>query len=605
MEKEGVIVIGGSAGSIEVIINLLPHIPENFPFPIVIVLHRKSTNEYQLEDILGKKCKLKLFEVQDKMKLEGNNIYLVPGDYHLLVDASGCLCLDYSEKVNFSRPSIDVTFDSFAKAYGKNCMGIVLSGANADGAAGLKRIKSAGGLTLVQSPESSKVPTMPLAAITISQPDMVVDVMKFIGVFNELCDLSLNQFRSKLNRGETFENILQSVLIVDDLNDNLFTLNALLRSEEFIIHKADSGRAAIDMAIRNQYDCIILDVQMPEMDGFEVAKILSEMDETKNIPIIFLSALGSHKEKVIKGIDCGAIDFLAKPPDPELLKAKIKLCLKISKKTKQNRRIHSSVIRDRDNISRQNANVAASLKYARNIQQALLPKEKFFNSFFNENFVLYQPKESIGGDFYTIKEQDDKLILICGDCTGHGVPGALMTMISLNIINNLIDGKGITQPDKLLNAMNREFRNAFKNEFSSIQIDDGVEIAVCTFLRKENKIQFASSRRPILFSHGNKLIKIKADNIGINAMMQEDYTFSLKEYDINEGDAIYLFTDGVVDQFGGNHGKKFMMKRLVELIQSFSHKPMQEQKSELNETMQTWMGDYFQIDDILILGIRY
>jgi len=605
MEKEGVIVIGGSAGSIEVIINLLPHIPENFPFPIVIVLHRKSTNEYQLEDVFGKKCKLKLFEVQDKMKLEGNNIYLVPGDYHLLVDASGCLCLDYSEKVNFSRPSIDVTFDSFAKAYGKNCMGIVLSGANADGAAGLKRIKSAGGLTLVQSPESSKVPTMPLAAITISQPDMVVDVMKFIGVFNELCDLSLNQFRSKLNRGETFENILQSVLIVDDLNDNLFTLNALLRSEEFIIHKADSGRAAIDMAIRNQYDCIILDVQMPEMDGFEVAKILSEMDETKNIPIIFLSALGSHKEKVIKGINYGAIDFLAKPPDPELLKAKIKLCLNISKKTKQNRKIHSSVIRDRDNISRQNENVAASLKYARNIQQALLPKENFFNSFFNENFVLYQPKESIGGDFYTIKEQDDKVILICGDCTGHGVPGALMTMISLNIINNLIDGKGITQPDKLLNAMSREFRNAFKNEFSSIQIDDGVEIAVCTFLREENKIQFASSRRPILFSQGNKLIKINADSIGINAMMQKDYTFSLKEYDINEGDAIYLFTDGVVDQFGGNHGKKFMIKRLVELIQSFSHKPMQEQKSELNETMQTWMGDYFQIDDILILGIRY
>ena len=605
MEKAGVIVIGGSAGSIEVIINLLPYIPEDFPYPLVIILHRKSTAEYHLEDVLGKKCKLKVLEIQDKMPLEGNKVYLAPGDYHVLADSEGSFCLDCSEKINFSRPSIDVSFDSFSAAFGENCLGILLSGANADGAAGLKRIKNEGGITIVQSPESAKVPAMPLAALSLFQPDMVVDVIQLVAIFNELCQLSLQQFRRKLKQGEEIESGLPSVLIVDDISENLFALYAILKSEELIIHKADSGKAAIELAVRNPYDCIILDVQMPEMDGFEVAKILGEKEETKNIPIIFLSALGSDKEKIIEGIDRGAIDFLAKPPDPDLLKAKLKLCINISKKTKQTRRIHSSVIRERDSIKEHSADVQSSLKYARNIQQAMLPKEDFINAFFSESFVLYQPKESIGGDFYAIREKDDAIILICGDCTGHGVPGAMLTMISLNIINNLIDSKGITQPDQLLNAMGKEFRNAFNSEFSPIQIDDGLEMAVCTFLKSKNKLQFASSRRPLLFCSGNEIQKIDADFMGISSSLPDDYLFTLRELEISEGDVIYLFTDGIVDQFGGKREKKFMLKRLLELVQSVSWQKMSEQKKVIGEAIQKWMGEHHQIDDILLLGVRF
>lgn len=598
------ILIGGSAGSIEVIVNLLPYIPEKFPYPVVIILHRKSTVEYHLEDVLGRKCKLKVLEIEDKMPLESNKIYLAPGDYHLMVDSSGAFCLDYSEKVNFSRPSIDVSFDSFSKVYGDECVGILLSGANSDGAMGLKRIRNEGGVTIVQSPESAKVPAMPLAAISLFQPDLQLDVLKMAGIFNELSHLSIKEFRQKLKQGEEIEGTLPSVLIVDDISENLFTLNAILKTEELIIHKADSGKAAIEMAIRNQYDCIILDVQMPEMDGFEVAAILSENEVTKNIPIIFLSALGSDKQKVIKGIDSGAIDFLSKPPDPNLLKAKVKLCINISKRTKQIRRVHSSVLRERDSVKEHSDGVEASLKYARNIQQALLPKESFFNSFFSESFVLYQPKESIGGDFYTIREKGDELILICGDCTGHGVPGAMLTMISLNIINNLID-KGITRPDTFLNAVATEFRAAFKSEFSTLQIDDGLEMAVCTFHRKERKLQFASSRRPMLLCSENQVQKIDADFMGISPGMRDDFLFTLQEFDIQEGDGLYLFTDGIVDQFGGKLGKKFTLKRLMDQIQSISLRTLSEQKSILSESAQKWMGDYRQIDDMLILGVRF
>jgi serine phosphatase RsbU (regulator of sigma subunit) len=235
----------------------------------------------------------------------------------------------------------------------------------------------------------------------------------------------------------------------------------------------------------------------------------------------------------------------------------------------------------------------------------MLPKENFINSYFSESFVLYQPKESIGGDFYAMREKNDDIILICGDCTGHGVPGAMLTMISLNIINNLIDTKGITQPDLLLNAMGKEFRNAFNSEFSPIQIDDGLEMAVCTFHKKKNKLQFASSRRPMLYCSKNEIQKIDADFMGISSGLPDDYIFTLRELEISEGDVIYLFTDGIVDQFGGKREKKFMLKRLVELVQSVSWQKMSEQKIIISDSIQKWMGEHHQIDDILLLGVRF
>lgn len=605
MEKKGVIVIGGSAGSISVIIQLLPHIPADFPFAIVIVLHRKATSEYHLDEVFDKKCKLPVSEIEDKVKIENRRVYLAPGDYHLLVDTQFNFCLDSCEKVNYSRPSIDVTFDSIARVYKENCIGILLSGANGDGAAGLKRIKQMGGVTIVQTPESAEMATMPLAAINMFKPDMIADIPDMIGMFNDLLRYDIPGFHQSLSKKTEPKNDLPLVLIVDDLDDNLFTLNALLKNEPYQIHKTNSGLKAIELVKQNAYDCIILDVQMPEIDGFEVARRLGESDESRNIPILFLSALGSDKEKVIKGIDSGAIDFIAKPPDPELLKAKIKLCLNISRKTKHTKSAFSEVQKERDTYKEINADVEASLRYARNIQQALLPNEQLFNNLFKENFVIFKPKESVSGDFYCVKDTGESIILICGDCTGHGVPGAMMTMISINIINNLIDVHGAMQPDKILNAMNKEFRNAFNSEFSSITIDDGLELSVCTFLKNDNKLLFASSRRPLIICRNNQISKISPDPVGISATMPDNYTFGLKEINLEQGDHLYLYTDGIIDQFGGKEGKKFMTRRLFSLIQEHSHKEVAVQGKEIENTIMQWKNNFEQIDDILMIGIKY
>ncbi len=605
MEKEGVIIFGGSAGSIEVIMNIFPFIPEDYPFAIVVVLHRKNTVEHHLEDVLSRKAKIPVIEIQDKMQLKPANIYIAPGDYHLLVDDTGLCTLDYSEKVNYSRPSIDVTFDCFANAFGNRCIGILLSGANSDGAESLKKIQDHGGLTIVQSPESAAVATMPMAAINLFNPHVIADISEIAGMLLEAAKYPISHYINQIKHGYELNNSLPTILIVDDLEDNLFSLNAVLKFEGYIIHKANSGPLALEMASKIQYDCIILDVQMPEMDGFEVANILGKNEFTKNIPIIFLSALGSDKEKVLQGMDSGAIDFLAKPVDPPLIKAKLKLCIKLSSKYKDSKKIFSAIKQEHSSLQEVNSEFSASLRYAQNIQQAILPTAEVINALFKDNFVIFRPKESIGGDFYYVKEVGNEIIFMCGDCTGHGVPGAMMSMISANIIHNIIDTKKIIVPNLILNAMVREFRKAFRNEFSNITIQDGLEVAICTYYKKEKKLQYAGAGRPIIIANQDGIKTIKSSSSGISGNVSENYDFELNEFDIEEGDQLYLYSDGIVDQFGGPHNKKFMTKRLVQLLSSNLDLPMTEQKEIVDNSIVSWKEGQEQIDDILVMGLKF
>ena len=605
MEKEGVIIFGGSVGSIEAIINIFPFIPANYPFAIVVVLHRKNTAEYHLEDVLSRNSNIPVIEIQDKMQLKPAHIYIAPGDYHLLVDNTGLFTLDYSEKINFSRPSIDLTFECFANAFGNRCIAVLLSGANSDGAKSLKIIQDNGGLTIVQSPESAKVAIMPMSAINLFSPDVIADIPEISGMLLEASKYPISHYISQIKHGDELNNSLPIILIVDDLEDNLFSLNAVLKFEGYIIHLANSGALAIEMAMKQQYDCIVLDVQMPKMDGFEVANILSQNDFTKNIPIIFLSALGSDKEKVLQGMDSGAIDFLAKPVDPPLIKAKLKLCIKLSSKYKDSKILFNTIKEEHSSLKKVNSDFAASLRYAQNIQQAILPGAEVFNYLFKDNFVIFRPKESIGGDFYLVKEIGNKIIFICGDCTGHGVPGAMMTMITHNIINNIIDNNKKVVPNLILEDIANEYIKAFKNEISNITIQDGLELAVCTYYKKEKKMQYAGAGRPIFIVKQGIMEFLKGNSTGINAHISKNVKFTLKEFMIDEGDQIYLYSDGIVDQFGGPKDKRFTTKRFAHVLASCSNLTMTEQKEIIENSILNWKLGFDQIDDILVMGLKF
>lgn len=180
MARCSVVLIGGSTGSLDVLLRLLPALRSPVPFALVIVLHRRNTADSTLANLLALKTSLPLREVDDKDVLTPGIIYLVPADYHLLFETDGTLSLDDSEKVNYSRPSIDVTFESAADVYGPAVMGILLSGANADGSEGLKAIKQAGGIVVVQRPDTAQVAFMPQQAILTTPTDYILDIDQLI-----------------------------------------------------------------------------------------------------------------------------------------------------------------------------------------------------------------------------------------------------------------------------------------------------------------------------------------------------------------------------------------------------------------------------------------
>lgn len=183
-----IVLIGGSAGSLEVLLQILPNIKSLNSFALVIVLHRKSGEDNLLENLISFKTEVPVQDVEDKVPVESGNIYIAPSDYHLLFEKDRTLSLDTSEKINYSRPSIDVAFESAAEIYGNEMAAILLSGANADGTIGLAAVKQAGGLTIVQKPASAEVPFMPVNAISNMEPDFVFDIneiLKFITNINK------------------------------------------------------------------------------------------------------------------------------------------------------------------------------------------------------------------------------------------------------------------------------------------------------------------------------------------------------------------------------------------------------------------------------------
>ena len=181
-------IIGGSAGSLQALLQILPFLENPISFAIVIVVHRKSSDEQTLEDLIDLKSKIKVKLVEDKVKLQTGFVYIAPSNYHLLFEKEETLSLDTSEKINYSRPSIDVSFESAAEVYGSNLIGILLSGSNSDGTVGMKAIQAAGGITVVQNPLSAEMPFMPNNAILHTKPDYVLsteEILDFIKGINK------------------------------------------------------------------------------------------------------------------------------------------------------------------------------------------------------------------------------------------------------------------------------------------------------------------------------------------------------------------------------------------------------------------------------------
>jgi serine phosphatase RsbU (regulator of sigma subunit) len=252
-----------------------------------------------------------------------------------------------------------------------------------------------------------------------------------------------------------------------------------------------------------------------------------------------------------------------------------------------------------------NKSITDSLNYAQRIQSALLPSEGYFRSHFRESFILYMPKDIIGGDFYWIGERNDKIFIVAADCTGHGVPGALMSMIGHDLLERIINVDDPDQrPSKVLGIMSKGLEKTFNREKNvGSKIMDGMDIGLCVVDKKARKIEFSGALFSLYIIRDNRLIDLKGDRYTLGTLPPgKDYTNN--EIDLKKDDMMYLFSDGYPDQFGGPENRKFMYRRFRYLLNTIHHFPVEEQKLILEENIKIWMGDNSQVDDILVMGFK-
>ncbi|WP_375563194.1 PP2C family protein-serine/threonine phosphatase [Bernardetia sp. OM2101] len=248
----------------------------------------------------------------------------------------------------------------------------------------------------------------------------------------------------------------------------------------------------------------------------------------------------------------------------------------------------------------QNKQIQSSIRYAERIQSAILPSSNYLSELLPKHFVFYKPKDVVSGDFYWCRNENNKTIIAVADCTGHGVPGAFMSLIGHQLLNRAVVDKKIYSPEKILTNINRAIRAVWNQERASIH--EGMEMAICVIDKEKNTISFAGAKRPICIIQNHELNYIKGDRVGIDGT--ENATYTKHEFEVKPNTQIYLYSDGYQDQFGGKDNKRFMSKTLRELFQKIETKESSEQLEEVVTTFNVWKRSYDQIDDILVLGIK-
>jgi serine phosphatase RsbU (regulator of sigma subunit) len=269
---------------------------------------------------------------------------------------------------------------------------------------------------------------------------------------------------------------------------------------------------------------------------------------------------------------------------------------------KQKQKINNELESKNIVIEEKNRDITDSIKYAKRLQDAILPTSQIISSCFKNAFVLFKPKDIVSGDFYWMEKIGNEVFFAVVDCTGHGVPGAFMSIMAHNLIQQAIHEKQLKNPSEILNYINISLNETLHNQDLN-KVNDGMDLALCVFDTKTNSIKYAGANNPLwIINKEGELIEITPDKTSIG--FQNTISFNQKFVQLENGSMIYLFSDGYADQFGGDNGKKLMKKTLKKLLCSVSNLEIDEQQIALENKLNEWKGNLQQVDDVCVLGIR-
>lgn len=276
---------------------------------------------------------------------------------------------------------------------------------------------------------------------------------------------------------------------------------------------------------------------------------------------------------------------------------------KVSEQTIEIRRQKDEVNEQRLKVLNLYNDLQASIDYALKIQQTILPTDQYVKECFPESFVLYQPKATVSGDFYWCASKGSKRMLAAADCTGHGVPGAFMSLVGYNAFNQAV--KVFLKPAQVMNSVNRFSVKAMRAEGLEQGLKDGMDVAFISYDIDTRELLFAAAKNSGFVARQGEMITLEADSFSVGAHYAGEKEFSQCSMTMESGDTLYLFSDGFADQFGGPDGKKFMRRRFKELLLESSKLGIEEQQEFIQKTYAAWQGDLEQVDDVMVIGIRF
>jgi serine phosphatase RsbU (regulator of sigma subunit) len=284
----------------------------------------------------------------------------------------------------------------------------------------------------------------------------------------------------------------------------------------------------------------------------------------------------------------------------------------ILKSLKENKRINAELNAKNNKVEEQHAiieeknkDIIDSINYAQRLQQILLPAEEEFKQALPSSFLFFEPKDIVSGDFYFIEKGSDFVLVAVVDCTGHGVPGAIMSMVANNLLNKVVREQQLTEPAKILEAVNKELYFSLKQNVSEKTAYDGMDISICMYYPSKMELHFSAANNAVYIIRNKQFIELKPDKMGLGkSAFESKFKFTQQIIQVEKNDMVYIGSDGYADQFGGEKGKKMMKKNMQTLFLEIAHLPTSEQGKIVKENFNDWKGPLGQVDDVTVLGFR-
>lgn len=298
------------------------------------------------------------------------------------------------------------------------------------------------------------------------------------------------------------------------------------------------------------------------------------------------------------------IVLVIKTREARLKKTQRYLETQVAERTEELRLEKETVELQRDEIEEKNHHITQSINYSKRIQDSILPPKELIAQSLPQHFVYFNPRDIVSGDFYWVYQEGNKVLYAAADCTGHGVPGAFMSLIGHYLLEKIVGEYKILQPAKILDKLSEEIITTLRQD-NHKSVKDGMDISICSIDFTERKVEFAGANNPLYLVRNGEMIVVDADTINIGKSYSGEVKhYSNKVMDLQEGDCLYTFSDGYVDQFGGKKGKKFLSKRFRELLVKTAELPIEEQEARLADVMEQWKGERRQLDDMIVFGVK-